>query len=137
MGVAKDTRDSGLDRQVLFATRPRRPRLRYRNGEHVADDLRLFSGTFELVAEVTPQVAVVDRLQKVRHGAKVLLPQGGELVQELRRRVYELRKIALARGRGLPVVALPGKAAPAVAVVGVPFLPSGAYVVSGVVVTAV
>ena len=36
---------------------------------------------------------------------KVLLPQGGEFVQEPRRRIYEVRKIALAAGRGNPVVA--------------------------------
>ena len=64
----------------------------------------LSSGAFELVAEVVPDVATVNRLQEVRHGLKMLLPQRGEFVQELWQRVYEVRKIALTSGRGLPVV---------------------------------
>ena len=42
------------------------------------------SGAFELVAEVARHGVVVDRVQEVRHGVKVLLPEGGELVQERR-----------------------------------------------------
>src|SRR5271157_4338572 len=43
-GRSEGYTDFGLDRQVLFVTRAGRPRLRNRNGEHVADDLRLFQG---------------------------------------------------------------------------------------------
>ena len=99
-----------MDRQVLFATRPR-PYSTIVMGERVAD-VRLFLGAFELVAEVAPKVAIVNRPQKVRHGFKVLLPQGGEFVQELRRRVYELRKIAVATGRGNIIQSLPGRPLP-------------------------
>ena len=91
------------------------------------------TGAFGLVAEVATQVAVVDRLQEVRHGLKVLLAQGGEFIQKPKRRIYEVRKVALATGWGFPVVA--GKGAPALAIVGVPFS-RGKYVVSAVVTTA-
>ena len=34
----------------------------------------LSSRAFELIAEVVPHVATVNRLQEVRHGLKMLLP---------------------------------------------------------------
>ena len=91
-------------------------------------------GALELAAQVERNRPVVDCRKEIPRCLQVLLPQGLEGAQELRRSIPEVRQILIAACKYNPVVAW--KATPAFSTVGFPFLASGKYVLFGAVVAA-
>src|SRR5260370_33883976 len=70
----------------------------------------LRSRAFELVVEVDSDITFGDCAQEIRHGL-VLLAQRGEMIQQFRRKVPQLRRVAIAGGLCNP--GLGGRGAPA------------------------